>query len=318
MAPRRITSGADRFARAEMIVVDASFDEGGVDRFVDAATRMPDAPRRLIIDATRVRWLSPAGLVSLFVVGDWLRRRGFPRPHLLLPINASVRGYWARLGVARYAADHFDVHGDLSPFEDARDRSIIALTEVEPRANGSVEGSRLGDLFHRIADVLRGELGLGTTSAVALTLELSEAAAEMMTESGSAVWFSAQTYSWRARLGRRVVICALGCNGYRPRVALENRHASTYGSRWNDATALEAAFFHGFTRFTAAHAGSRGFVRLRRAASRLDGRVTVRSGTARLSDVPSWDHGDPLATDLPKYPGTLLTLLIPQRRPEVR
>ncbi len=288
--------------------VGSSFDDGAIDRLLGDLITARDERRRLVIDATRTLWVDPAGLVSLFVVGAWVREAGLPRPHLLVPENRDARAYWSRMGVARHAGEYFDVHGDLPSSEARPDSPLITLTRLTPDVDGSVGEDPLGDLLDRVIGLLRSQLGLGAARAMATAMELVDVAAEMMEDSGTAVWYAAQAYSWRARLGRRVVVLALGCHGYEPRVALEERHAGRYGPRWNDATALEAALLHGVTRF--ADSRPRGFSGLRRAVSRLDGKLTVRSGTARISLVPDWDDGEPLVTGLPEQPGTVVWVVV--------
>jgi hypothetical protein len=296
-------------AGAGVVPLDASFDDAAIDRFVQRTSELTGEHRHLIIDATHNRWLGPVGLVSLFVIGDSLRERDFPKPQLLVPTNADTRAYWGRMGVARYAGDYFQVRGDLASSEGGRDGPLIALVRLQPGTDMSVEENPRQDLFERVMDLLRNELGLGAARAMSLAMELLEVAVEMMEESGTAVWYSTQTYFWKAKLGRKVAVFAIGCHGYRLRVALREQYAGINSLRWDDAMALEAALLHGVTRFSDSR--PRGFARLRRAVDRLDGRLTVRSGTARVSIIPSWDQGDPLVTELPECPGTLLTLAVP-------
>jgi hypothetical protein len=305
---KNLPQGGDFSARAGVVSVNATFDDGAVDRFVRCVSEAGDKTR-LIIDATQNRWLSPEGLVSLFTVGDWLREQDSPKPQLLLPRNAEALAYWSRMGVARYAGDYFDVRGDLRSYEERRDGPLVEVTKLGPGADCNGEQYQSEHLIDRIACLLRDQLGLGARMALTTLVELAEIASEMKDESGGAVWFSAQTFFWRAKLGRRVLLCALGCHGYRPRTALEEQYAGKYGSRWDDATALEAALLQGVSRFSPDR--PRGLGALRRVAMRLDGKLTIRSGTARISVVPSWDQVDPLVTDLPEYPGTLLTLTTP-------
>lgn len=301
---------------AAVVPVDASFDDAAIDRLVQRLSEVTGEHRHLIIDATHNRWLGPGGLASLFVIGDWLRGRDFPTPQLLLPTDKDTRAYWGRMGVARYAGDYFEVRGDLPLSESGRDGPLIALAKVQPDTVVAVAENPQRDLFDGVIALLRNQLGLGAARAMNTAMELLEVAAEMFEESGTAVWYSAQTYSWRAKLGRRAAVFALGCHGYRPRVALEEQSAGGYGSHWDDAMALEAAVLHGVTRFSDSR--PRGFARLRRAVDRLDGKLTLRSGTACITAIPSWDQDQPLVIDLPEYPGTLLTLIVPQARPDER
>jgi hypothetical protein len=46
---------------------------------------------------------------------------------------------------------------------------------------------------------------------------------------------------------------------------------------------------------------------------RWDGKVSVRSGTARIAIVPSWDDDVPLQEKLAPFPGAQVQVTIPER-----
>jgi hypothetical protein len=56
-----------------------------------------------------------------------------------------------------------------------------------------------------------------------------------------------------------------------------------------------------------------GLAGVRRYIGRWDGKLSVRSGTARIAIVPSWDDGPPLAEKLPQFPGAQMQITIPER-----
>jgi hypothetical protein len=76
------------------------------------------------------------------------------------------------------------------------------------------------------------------------------------------------------------------------RGSLMDEHSARYGDRWGDVTALEAAFLHGLTRFPDSGRGQ-GIQQIRRQVRRWDGAITIRSGTARIGQVPEWDDTPP-------------------------
>jgi hypothetical protein len=51
----------------------------------------------------------------------------------------------------------------------------------------------------------------------------------------------------------------------------------------------------------------------RKYVSKWDGKLSVRSGTARISIVPSWDDDVPLAEGLAPFPGSQVQVIIPER-----
>ena len=76
------------------------------------------------------------------------------------------------------------------------------------------------------------------------------------------------------------------------------------------AAALEAALIQGVSRFRDPGRGQ-GLAGIKRYLSRWDGKISIRSGTARLSIVPKWDDDVPLAENLPFFPGSQVQVVIP-------
>ena len=47
--------------------------------------------------------------------------------------------------------------------------------------------------------------------------------------------------------------------------------------------------------------------------ARWEGKVAIRSGTARIAIVPKWDDDVPLKDGLPAFPGSQVLLIIPEQ-----
>jgi len=114
------------------------------------------------------------------------------------------------------------------------------------------------------------------------------------------------------RLGRHVLVIAVCDVGRGFRGSLADEHAARFGDRWGDATALEAAFIHGLTRFPDSGRGQ-GIQQIRKQVRRWEGFISVRSGTARIADVPAWEEAPPLEDGLPAFPGAQITIILPAR-----
>lgn len=54
-----------------------------------------------------------------------------------------------------------------------------------------------------------------------------------------------------------------------------------------------------------------GLTGIRRYVSRWNGKLTLRSGKARLAIVPEWDDEPATADDLPQFPGSQVLIIIP-------
>jgi len=158
-------------------------------------------------------------------------------------------------------------------------------------------------------------LGLEAKATVGFGMALSEACQNIVEHAGTGGWVAVHAYTWRRRLGKRVVVIAVADAGVGFRHTLEPTQAKGFGDRWSDTRALEAAFIHGVSRFRDPGRGQ-GLRGIRRWLDRWDGKMSIRSGTARIAMVPSWDEDVPLKDGLALFPGAQLQVVIPAGAPE--
>ena len=121
-----------------------------------------------------------------------------------------------------------------------------------------------------------------------------------------------QTYKWQKRLGRRVVVIAVCDAGVGFRQSLESTHGRRLSDRWDDGMALEEAVIRGVSRYREPGRGH-GLAGVRRYVGKWDGKLSVRSGSARIAIVPSWDDDMPLVEKMPLFPGAQIQITIPER-----
>jgi len=117
---------------------------------------------------------------------------------------------------------------------------------------------------------------------------------------------------WRRKLAKRVVVIAVADAGVGFRHSLEPTQSKRFGTRWGDAAALEAALIQGVSRFRDPGRGQ-GLAGIRRYLTRWDGKIAIRSGTARIAIVPKWDDDVPLKDGLPAFPGAQVLIIIPEQ-----
>jgi hypothetical protein len=96
------------------------------------------------------------------------------------------------------------------------------------------------------------------------------------------------------------------------RRSLESAHGRPRSDRWDDAMALEEAVIRGVSRFRDPGRGQ-GLAGVRRFVGKWDGKLSIRSGTARIAIVPGWDDDAPLEEGLPSFPGAQMQITIPER-----
>jgi len=294
-----------------VIEVPTSFDERTFDQFAAALSEPSD--ERCLFDAHAVKWASPYGLLGLLVAGQSAYEQKRQQPQLAIPTDRDVLQYWSRTGFFEYASEWFEIHGKV-PQAKVR-RSSDVLLEITPVSGSDDVHGVVSVIQDRAAAILSGELGLETKATLGFGMALSEACQNIVEHAGTSGWVAVQTYEWRRRLGRRVVVIAVADAGIGFRRSLDGTQASQYGDRWSDATALEAALIQGVSRFRDPGRGQ-GLGGIRRYVSRWDGRISIRSGTARIAIVPSWDDEVPLADGLPDFPGSQMLQIIPAQQPE--
>ena len=294
-----------------VVEVPPSFDDRTFDQFAAGfGTWPPD--ERILVDTRGAQWASPYALVALLTAGQALTEAGRERPLLTVPQSDDVKRYWARTGFFSHAASLFDVHGKV-PRPAASGPSDVLLDVTPVRASEDVH-EVVGLIGANAARIMSGELGLEAKSSVGFSMALSESCTNIVEHAGTGGWVAVQAYTFRRRLGRRVVVIAVSDAGIGFRRSLESAHARRFGDRWGDATALEAALIQNVSRFRDPGRGL-GLASIKRFLEQWNGKISIRSGTARLALVPSWDEDVPLSDHLPFFPGAQVQIIIPAQSP---
>jgi anti-sigma regulatory factor (Ser/Thr protein kinase) len=294
-----------------VVEVPQQFDDRSFDQFARAVDDPAD--RRLLFDAHATQWASPYGLIGLLAAGQAAAERGPERPLLTIPADRDVAHYWGRAGFFEYATEWFEMHGKVPRIPAAHSSDV--LLEITPVRGTDDVHSVVGVIQERSAAMLSGELGLEAAATMGFAMALSEACQNIVEHAGTAGWVAVQAYHWRRRLGRRVVVIAVADAGVGFRRSLEATQAGRFGDRWGDATALEAALFQGASRFRDPGRGQ-GLGGIARYVNRWEGKLSVRSGTARIAIVPTWDDEKPLTEGLPAFPGSQVLMIIPAQQAE--
>ena len=295
-----------------VVEVPAHFDDRSFDQFAGWFGDWPPE-ERMLVDARGCQWGSPYGLVGLLTAGQALAEAGREHPLLTIPQSDDVKRYWARTGFFAHAAELFEVHGRV-PRSAATGPSDVLLDVTPIRASGDIH-EIVGKIQEGAARILTGELGIEAKATMGFAMALSEACQNIVEHAGTSGWVAVQAYTFRRRLGRRVVVIAVSDAGVGFRRSLESTQAKRFGDRWGDPTALEAALIQNVSRFRDPGRGQ-GLAGIKRYLSRWQGKISIRSGTARLAIVPTWDEDVPLVDHLPFFPGAQVQIVIPAQHAE--
>ncbi|MGE0159418.1 MAG: hypothetical protein AB7T31_08385 [Gemmatimonadales bacterium] len=291
-----------------VLPVPASLDYQTVDAFFDQVVTAKEG--RTLFDARHLRWVDPNGMVGLLVAGTVAARKLGALPRLELPESTEVLGYLSRMAFFEAAQGVFDV--DQAPRRGAGRGSSDVLLEITPvTANADVH-QVVDRVQSKAGAILSSRLGYPATAVVQFSVILSEICQNIVEHAEAPGWVAAQAYNWAKRLGRYVVVISVMDVGRGFRGSLHDEHSARYGDRWGDTTALEAAFLHGITRFPDSGRGQ-GIQQIRKQVRRWDGAITIRSGTARIGQVPEWDDTPPLTDGMQPFPGAQISIILPAK-----
>lgn len=292
---------------SRVVEVPASFDDRSFEHFAQSFSAGP-LTDRMLFDARGAQWASPFGLVAMLTAVQAVREGGGPLPGFTVPVAEEVRRYWARTGFFGHLAEMAELHGKVPKHRpDAHSDVLLEVTPV--RASEDVHAV-VGKIQEGAARILHGELGLEAKATMGFAMALSEACQNIVEHAGTGGWVSVHAYSFRRRLGRRVVVIAVGDSGVGFRRSLEATQARRFGDRWGDGAALEAAVIQNVSRFRDPGRGQ-GIAGIKRYLSRWQGKLSIRSGTARIAIVPAWDDDAPMTEHLAPFPGAQVQIVIP-------
>ena len=288
-----------------VIPVPPSLDDSTFEQILGLLAPLPlDA--KILLDARHARWASPYGLTALLTLAQGRAERA----GLAIHEADETASYWSRTGFFKYAADLFELHGSVPRSRSSGDSDV--LLEITPVSKSDDVHEVVGRIQQKAQSILVRELNLDAKATMGFAMTLSEACQNIVEHAGRGGWVAVQTYRWQKRLGRRVVVIAVCDAGVGFRQSLETAQGRRMSDRWDDAMALEEAVIRGVSRFRDPGRGQ-GLAGVRRYVGRWEGKLSVRSGTARIALVPGWDDDVPLTEKMPPFPGAQMQITIPER-----
>lgn len=289
-----------------VVPVPETLDDRGFESLVGSLADAEGA--RVLLDARHVRWVSPYGIVGLLAAGSTCAARTGERPILQPPEIKDVASYLSRIRFYEQAHAVFDFPDRSRRRSTGESDALLEITPIESHQDVHDVVDRVKD---RAAAILGKRLGYPPPAVLHFSVILSEVCQNIVEHAEAVGWVSAQTYNWKQRLGRQVVVIAVMDVGMGFRGSLAREHAQRFGDRWSDETALEAAFLHGVSRYRDPGRGQ-GLQGIRKQVSRYNGLFTIRSGTAQISEVPDWIDREPIVSGLPDFPGAQIQVVLPQ------
>jgi anti-sigma regulatory factor (Ser/Thr protein kinase) len=290
-----------------VVNVPPSLDETTFEQILEQIAPLPGTAK-LLVDARHTRWSSPYGLTALLA----LAQSRAEKPGFVPPSTDETLSYWARTGFFTLASELFEMHGDVPRPRQSGESSV--LLEITPITKSGDVHDVVDRVHKRAQTILAKELDLDAKVTMGFATTLSEVCQNVVEHAGRGGWVAVQTYRWQKRLGRRVAVIAVCDAGLGFRQSLESAPGWRAGDRWDDGMALEEAVVRAVSRFRDPGRGQ-GLAGVRKFLGRWEGKLSVRSGTARIAIVPAWDDDTPLKKNLPFFPGSQVQITIPGKAP---
>ena len=287
-----------------VINVPKSLDDGTFERVLEQLAAVP-ADAKVLIDARHTTWSSPFGLTALLALAQ---TRG-EKASFSGPESDDTASYWQRAGFYKHAESLFEMHGHVPRARTPGESEV--LLEITPVSHSEDVHTVVARIQTK-AQSLLANLNIESKATMGFAMTLSEACQNIIEHAGTGGWVAVQTYKWLQRLGRRVVVIAVCDAGQGFKRSLESSQGRPASDRWDDGMALQEALMRGVSRYRDPGRGQ-GLAGIRRYVGRWEGKLSVRSGTAKLSIIPEWDEDVPLHENLSPFPGAQMQITIPEK-----
>jgi anti-sigma regulatory factor (Ser/Thr protein kinase) len=259
-----------------------------------------------IIDLRGVTFIDPYGMVGLLEIGE-LSKSGVMQKLLFLPESEEVLKYLERMDFFKFINKYFK----LEPPEPAipekylRSSYTDVLLEITPIEKSDDIHFIVGKIKDRAHAILTSHLHYDERTINGFIVALSEVCQNILEHSEKTGFVGIQKYHFQ-NLNKNVVKIAVMDIGIGFRKSLSERLELK-----DDLEAIEKALLHGASRYADRGRGH-GLASVRRFVHQWNGKLSIRSGTAKLSIIPRWARGKKREVNLSYFPGAQVNIMLPE------
>ena len=258
------------------------------------------------IDLRDVSFIDPYGMVGLLEIGELCMLEDIKKT-ILLPRSTEVQHYLERMDFFASARRYFflepmHVPSPASPGKSGDSDVLLEITPIE-RANDI--HYIVGKVEERAQAILAKHLRYESRAINDFIVALSEICQNIVEHSENKGFVGIQKYRFPS-LGKNIVKIAVMDAGIGFRRSLSTRFKLK-----GDLDAVEKALLHGASRHEDEGRGH-GLAAVRRFVEQWQGRLSIRSCTARLSIIPRWARGKERELNLTNFPGSQINIILPE------
>ncbi|MBI2472627.1 MAG: sensor histidine kinase [Planctomycetes bacterium] len=258
------------------------------------------------INLQEVTFIDPYGMVGILEFGERLKSKGI-RKTMHLPKSEEVLKYLERMDFFKFAGGYFTLKPVQPQIPEKYLRSSYSdvLLEITPIEKSDDIHFIVGKVKDRAHAILEKHLHYDERAINGFIVALSEVCQNIIEHSETKGFVGIQKYHFQS-LNKNVVKIAVMDIGIGFRMSLSGRF-----SLKNDLEAIEKALLHGASRYAEKGRGH-GLAAVRRFVNQWNGKLSIRSGTAKLSIIPTWAWGREKEFNLTHFPGAQINILLPE------
>jgi len=257
------------------------------------------------IDLQDMTFIDPYGMVGLLEIGELLKLRGVQKL-LFLPKSEEVLKYLERMDFFKFVNKYFKLVPSEPEIPERYLRSSYSdvLLEITPIEKSDDIHFIVGKVKERAHAILARHLHYDEKAINGFIVALSEVCQNILEHSEDTGFVGIQKYHFQ-NLNKNVVKIAVMDIGIGFMKSLSQRLELK-----DDLNAIEKALLHGESRYSDRGRGH-GLASVRRFVNQWDGKLSMRSGTAKLSIIPDWAWGKEKEVNLPYFPGAQINIMLP-------
>lgn len=259
-----------------------------------------------VLDLREMTFIDPYGMVGILEIGEVLKKAGLKKT-VCLPKSEEVLKYLERMDFLKFAANYFELEPPTLrlPGRYLRNSYSDVLLEITPTEKADDIHYIVAKVRERAQAILAKHLNYSEKAINGFIVALSEVCQNIVEHSENRGFVGIQKYRFQT-LNKNVVKIAVMDTGIGFRSSLSDRFLLR-----NDLHAIEKALIHGASRFTDEGRGH-GLAAVKRFINHWNGRLSIRSGNAKLSLNPKWARGKEKELNLTPFPGAQIGILLPE------
>lgn len=258
------------------------------------------------IDLRDVSFIDPYGMLGLLEIGELCMLEDIKKT-VVLPASGEVIKYLDRMNFFSYARNYFRFDQPVSVLSSNVHRSPDSdvLLEITPIEKSNDIHYIVGKVQERAQAILATHLRYDDRAINGFIVALSEICQNIIEHSENKGFVGIQKYRYQT-MNKNIVKIAVMDVGVGFRKSLSHRFKLR-----DDLEAIDKGLLQGASRYEDEGRGH-GLAGVRKFVNQWNGKLSIRSGTARLSIIPSWARGSDKMRGLTNFPGAQINIILPE------